>query len=356
MKILSTVLLLLPLAVFSQNIVCFTIEANPNPADPALSDFTKYINVLDCIEIYAESSISDEKVLHAAAIAAELLDNNEDGIVDDPLIQIQLANMDALMPLFAFEGSAAEDSFFNNYMGEGVSAVLYNNEIDPSQPGHWGDDASVEEVMHTINSVGHTEVYPAAFTMEANSSLLSAAMDVARGGQFFTVPDNYPAEAWYHYDDETCDYNCMATEYMYWSIVSYMGILDDAQTAAGIADEWEPYNATLLETMDVLVFDLITDPLYKLPLLAPDGNYCPPSTSIHENKNNGLLIFPNPANYLVQIDAQNDGELLVINNLGEHILQFKIAQGINKVDLSNLNEGMYILQYEGNSQRLVVKD
>ncbi len=127
MKILSTVLLLLPLAVFSQNIVCFTIEANPNPADPALSDFTKYINVLDCIEIYAESSISDEKVLHAAAIAAELLDNNEDGIVDDPLIQIQLANMDALMPLFAFEGSAAEDSFFNNYMGEGVSAVLYNN-------------------------------------------------------------------------------------------------------------------------------------------------------------------------------------------------------------------------------------
>ena len=37
----------------------------------ALSLFPKYINVFDCIHIYAEASISDQKVLHAAAIAAE---------------------------------------------------------------------------------------------------------------------------------------------------------------------------------------------------------------------------------------------------------------------------------------------
>ena len=107
---------------------------------------------------------------------------------------------------------------------------------------------------------------------------MTDAMDVARGGQLLTPPWNYPSSAWYHYDDWTCDYECMAIEYMYWAIVSYMGILDDPQTASGISNEWEPYNATLLQNMDTLMYQLITDVQYKLPLLAPDGNYCPQST------------------------------------------------------------------------------
>ena len=115
-------------------------------------------------------------------------------------------------------------------------------------------------------------------------------MDVARGGQFISVPNNYPSSAWYHYDDQTCDYECMAIEYIYWAQVSNMGILDDAQTASGIANEWEPYNATLLQSMDVLMYALITDPQYKLPQLAPDGNYCPSATSVSEiNKNKKLV-------------------------------------------------------------------
>ena len=67
--------------------VCFDIESNLNISDPALTSFSKYIHVLDCFHIYGESQISDEKMLHAAAVAAELLDNNEDGIIDDPDIK-----------------------------------------------------------------------------------------------------------------------------------------------------------------------------------------------------------------------------------------------------------------------------
>ncbi len=283
MKFLLSLLIIFPLLVNAQqNTVCFTIDPNPNINDPALTPFTKYVDVLGCFSIYAESTISDVKVLHAAAVAAELLDNNEDGIVDNPLIEAQLISESALMPIFSSEGSSAENIFSNNYSGDGVSAVLYKNEIDPTQTGHWGDDASVEEIMHTINHVGHTNVYPTAFSLQANSSLLTAAMDVARGGQFMSVPNNYPASAWYHYDDWTCDYECMAIEYIYWAQVSTMGILDDAQTASGIANEWEPYNATLLQSMDTLIYALITNPVYKLPQLAPDGNYCPNTTSISE--------------------------------------------------------------------------
>ena len=290
MKKILVLLFSIPFLGISQNIVCFTIDPNPNSNDPALAPFAKYVDVLGCFSIYAESAISDAKVLHAASVAAELLDNNEDGIVDDPLIEEQLISENALMPIFYQDGNSAMNTFDNNYYGNGVSAVLFNDEIDPSQTGSWGDDATVEEVIHTINYVGHTNVYPNAFSLLPNSSLMSTAMDVARGGQFTTIPYPYPASAWYHYDDYTCDYECMAIEYMYWAIVSYMGILDDPQTAAGIDNEWEAYNATLLQSMDVLMYALITDPQYKLPLSAPDGNYCPSTTSVTKiNKNKSLV-------------------------------------------------------------------
>jgi len=260
--------------IFSQNEVCFDIEANTN-SNPGFDYFTKYINVLDCFDVYAEENISDEKVLHAAAVAAELLDNNEDGIVDDPILKEELENREALIPIFRNEWSDAADDFFDNYNGNGASAVLFNFEIDPSNTGHWGDDATVEEVVHVINHIGHVSVYPDTFGLQPNSSYMSDAMDIARGGQFINHPDNYPEEAWYHYDDQTCDYRCMAIEYLYWCIVTDMGILDDAQTCNGIANEWEPCTPELFEETDLMMYALINDSEFKLPQLAPDGNYCP---------------------------------------------------------------------------------
>ena len=123
MKKLIFAFSLLPLLICAQNTVCFTINPNPNANDPALAPFTKHVDVLGCFSIYAESIISDSKVLHAAAVAAELLDNNEDGVVDDPLIESELISKSALMPIFSAEGSSAENTFFMNYNGDGVSAV-----------------------------------------------------------------------------------------------------------------------------------------------------------------------------------------------------------------------------------------
>ena len=108
-------LLLFPLFLYAQNEVCFDIESNPNPNSSAFSCFSKYVNVLDCFEIYAESSVSDEKVLHVAAIVAELLDNNEDGIVDDVLLMNKLEDREALIPILSSEWSQAANNFFNNY-------------------------------------------------------------------------------------------------------------------------------------------------------------------------------------------------------------------------------------------------
>ncbi len=102
--------------IHAQNTICFDIEANPNANSTAFSYFTKYVRVLDCFSVYAESSIPDAKVLHAAAVAAELLDNDEDGEVDDPVLKAELGANGALIPIFAYDGSPGMDYFFDHYM------------------------------------------------------------------------------------------------------------------------------------------------------------------------------------------------------------------------------------------------
>ena len=304
-KVRFTICVLLGSLILAQNEVCLDIEQNPNINDPAFQCFTKYVNVLDCFEVYAQQNISDEKVLHVAAVAAELLDNNEDGVVDDEMLFNELQSQQALMPVFTFDGNTCMESFEDNYMGNGVSAVLFRNEIDPTQTGHWGEDATVEEVLHTINHVGHVSIYTNTFGLAPNSSIMSDAMDIARGGQFLEVPNNYPEEAWYHYDDWTCDYECMAIEYLYWCIVTDMGILDDPQTCAGISNEWEPCSPDLFEATDLIMHGVVNNSDHKLPQSAPDGNYCPQdifSVTIGYNSNWNLVGLPvvmDDPNYLI---------------------------------------------------------
>ncbi len=94
MKKLTLLFLLIPFLTIRQNTVCFMVD--PNPINRiAFSGSSKYVDVLGCFFVVAESSIPDAKVLHAAAVAAELLDNDEDGIVDDPLIATQLPSQQA---------------------------------------------------------------------------------------------------------------------------------------------------------------------------------------------------------------------------------------------------------------------
>ena len=254
---------------------CFEILPVTNPAS-GFGAFDRTIDVLGVLDIYAEPGVSDAKLLHVATITAELLDNNEDGILDHTVLCDQLAGVDAFMPIFSNEGSPAEDELFDNFdeAAHCASAVLYAGEVSPENPADWFEEAVVEEVLHTINHCGHVPLYPAAFSLSPGSSALSEAMDVARGGQFTSIPSTYPEAAWYHYDDNTCDYECMAIEYLYWCTVSHMGLLDDPQICNAISNEWEPCSPVLFAATDVLASALITDPDFGIPLNAPDGVYC----------------------------------------------------------------------------------
>ena len=102
---------------FNQNILSSlqTVLDNPREGEPGYDIFTKYIRVLDTFEIYAEPGIPNSYVRHAAAITAELLDNDEDGVIDDEWLGNKLRERNAVMPIFEEPDSNAEREFWDDF-------------------------------------------------------------------------------------------------------------------------------------------------------------------------------------------------------------------------------------------------
>jgi hypothetical protein len=139
----------------------------------------------------------------------------------------------------------------------------------------------------------------------------------------------------------------MAIEYLYWMLVTNMGILNDTPTCNGIANEWEPCSPALLQSMDVLGHALITDPTYKLPQNAPDGNYCPAGLSITESPINKVKFYPNPSNEMLFIEGS--GLITIMDSVGKQILSKQINADTNTIDVSKFTKGTYIISLNGRS-------
>ena len=98
-------------------------------------------------------------------------------------------------------------------------------------------------------------------------------MDLARGGRFDRTPRRYPKDAWYTYDDRTCDYECQAAEYFYWALTTLLGGQDFPGRAEEIGREWRPTTAEALLETDSAVYELLSNPEFALPRVLPDGHY-----------------------------------------------------------------------------------
>jgi|TARA_B110000261_G_scaffold39825_1_gene46642 hypothetical protein len=243
----------------------FTIVTH---SDNGFSSFNRKVVVFG-IDIYAVVAVEDAKLLHTANVMAQYLDNDEDGIVDDQLVLNKMIENKAFMVMWKNENDLNIDPP-NGREGQDLG----NDETHPNfvSNGKTGEfDASLEEVLHIINNAGHSYAYPEAFGQNVGSDLANA-MDIARGGQFMTIPNEYPINAWYTYDDQTCDYsNCQTVEYLYWALTSMLGAqenrLDD------IDNEWKLNTNQKVEDTDSAIFSLLTNPTYKMPTVLPDGSY-----------------------------------------------------------------------------------
>jgi len=239
-----------------------------SPPDPI--PFPKQINVFG-IKVKASANVSEEKVMHAATILAEYLDNDEDGTADNITVLDKLLELDATLIMFQDE-SEAESSNYEMPNHAHIQA-LYGEETIPdynSEDNFTPFDASLEEVLHLITHEGYSVVYSDIFG-ESQGSDIADAMDIARGDYFENIPETYPDGAWFTYDDDTCDYGCMVTEYTYWALTSILGA--QVNRLDEIEDEWTKYTPQLVQTDDPAVYAILTDAEMYLPTVLPNGHY-----------------------------------------------------------------------------------
>jgi len=242
----------------------FTIVAY---SDAALPSFTRKVEVFG-IPIYAVEAVDDIKLLHAANVMAQYLDNNEDGSVDNPLVVNAMKASKAFVVMWKTES----DIDIQPPAGR-IGQDLGDDETQPSfvSNGKTGRfDATLEEILHIITDAGYAQAYPTVFGAESGTSLANA-MDIARGGHFETVPSTYPDAAWYTYDDQTCEYECMASEYIYWGLTSILGAQENRLPE--IAQEWRLNTKEKVQQTDTAIYQLLTDSQYLFPTSLPDGKY-----------------------------------------------------------------------------------
>ena len=209
------------------------------------------------VQVTGTAAVPDYKLLYAAKIMAEYLDQDNNGVADNQRVTSALKSRGACLGMTAGEEPKGCQSL---YVSETIPGLLP------------GPNAAFEEILHVISESGYAHAYPSVFG-ESKGTSIANAMDTARGGyQGGGQPVSaYPAGAWYTYDDPTCDYACMVTEYFYWGLTSMMGA--QAHRCSEIAPEWDLCNKRLEEEKDAALYGLLTNPAYNVPQRLPDGNY-----------------------------------------------------------------------------------
>jgi len=266
----------------------FKIEAN---TDTALSgSYPNVVKVFD-IEVYAAAGVTTADQLHAANVLAQYLDNNEDGIQDNPAVTKALVDSKAGIVMTA-NGTGVSEPPAGYALQD-----LGGQETFPPSEGSASFDATLEEVWHLVTQHGYAKVFPSVFAESATSqSSLTKAMDIARGGHFVTIPSPYPTGAWYRYTDSTCDYACMSTEYIYWATSSLLGA--QANRLNDISSEWTLNTAAKVREKDT-AFSAIYDSTdqYRLPRVLPDGSYNVKTSAVDQTSgiDNVKIETPSPS-------------------------------------------------------------
>jgi len=243
--------------------------------------FGKRVDVFG-IPVYATVDTPDTKVLHAANVLAQYLDNDADGKPDHAQVHAMMKKNKAAMVMAATERSF-ERLDVHRYIPERtwdamITQGLFGEEALPGWTRRGRFDATLEEVWHLITHAGYAYVYPEVFG-EKPGTQIAKAMDLARGGHFRRVPRRYPAGAWYTYDDRSCNYGCQVTEYIYWGLTSVLGAQDYPGRGRDIGEEWRLNTREKVKQGDPALYRLLADPKYRFPTILPDGKYHPRSNS-----------------------------------------------------------------------------
>lgn len=263
-------------AAATVNIQCppnLTIQKLPEHLPSSVFNIFSYYMRVFGVSIYATNGVKKEKLLHAANVLAQYLDNDASGCPDNMNVIGAMLKRHSTLVIFKNPNTIKAKKFFNATLPDKLHVQdLYDEEIRLKNGADGHFDESLEEILHLITDNGYAQYYPDVFATHSHSQIANA-MDKARGGHFIHIPAKYPKDAWYTYHDKTCNYACQITEYTYWALTSFLGGQSFPGRYDQIKDEWRLNTREKLFNRDILVSRIITDPIYKLPTILPDGHY-----------------------------------------------------------------------------------
>ena len=219
--------------------------------------FAKFTTIFD-VPVVATLEVSDRTVLHVRSVLADYLDNDEDGVADNPRVVFALQRSNAVAAVF---GTFDDYEAFDDRDGYGAARPyeLITMMEEETNTTH-GFDASLEEVLHLVTQWGFSLAYPEELGETGDTGLVRALEQARDTGDFF-------------YDDPSCDPRCQATEYFYWAITSNMGLQEER--CDEISQEWALCNPERLAERNPAFVDLLENPEFRLPTVSPDGQYEP---------------------------------------------------------------------------------
>lgn len=216
--------------------------------------FTQSAIVFNSVTICATKEVKRAKLVHAANVTAQWLDNDQDGKVDEPRLLPLLKQNKAtlLMSARGFSEQAFDkiEPDLENTIGQDLSG----EETSPIDRR----DASQEEIHHLIVNAGWQNLAPTVFSdTKAQGSLLYKQWQKAE------------QQGSYSYDDPTCDDRCKTVEFFYLATAAYLGSSADLQSDEMMIKNRRSLKQKLPELVNMMEsFD------YQYPVhLWPDGNY-----------------------------------------------------------------------------------
>jgi len=240
------------------------------------------------------------KLNHVASVLAALLDNDNDGCIDDPNVERNILEKyvpagasstakglkkSVILPDNA-EISTDAATTAAEKIGYFFGQTLGKGETIPKCSGLKGTktcvDAAIEELLHFVQNFGHTSAYNTVFGTGWNDiSNLTKAMDIARGKRIMATPaklSGYPTKAWYTYTDTTCEYGCQGMEYLWWGYCSYSGVCASRSGNTQYTEEFKLLKKADLKKTDKALYKLYSDSeaktaSYRLPTKPVDGTY-----------------------------------------------------------------------------------
>lgn len=287
--------------------------------------FDKFIPVFG-FPVLAVPEVPDWMVKHSASIFAQFLDWDADGKVNNEKIYQAMLRKRATLALFYHD---APDSFFvqsekdRTYVITLQSGSIPSWTKDPVNPDtdivphtvyvmrvpaesvalmrrrtsfsqvsslarrdEQFFDAAVEEIMHLIFDVGYAVAYPRVFAPDQDSLIAQCMVEtIADCGFAFNKTFKYPnCNGHWHYDEPTCEFGCLVSEYIFRSLTTLLdgfdGSHNDVRKGAckDMQSEWPMCTAALLKKYEprvVDLYDLHGKNPFGVPTVLPDGQYRP---------------------------------------------------------------------------------